>query len=136
MLMMRQAREIKAAIGRAIKSGEFSAHKKAIDGCDGDPAGLFTANTASARTISGNSSTKRYAKPAIAPTETAILMARLDAEIDWVNAQKKQVKKMRKKLVEMKVQSEKWQDEAQSAQRLLTDVKPHWSGWSGLGKAS
>jgi len=79
----------------------------------------------------------RWGRPDVhnAPTETAILMARLDVEIDWLKAQKKQVKKMRKKLVHMKVQSEKWQDEAQSAQRLLTDVQPQWGGWFGLGKA-
>jgi len=62
------------------------------------------------------------------PTETAIVMARLNVEIDWLKSQMEQVKKMRKQLVHMKVQSEKWQDEAQSAQRLLTDMQPQRRG--------
>jgi len=139
MLMMGQAAKqagvSKAAFSRAIKSGKISANKNAIGGWDVDPADLYRVNLVSAGTVSGNSSMNRNAPPANAPTETAILVARLDVEIDWLKAQKEQVKKMRKQLAHMKVQSEKWHDEAQSAQQLLTDIQPQWGGWFGLGKA-
>ncbi|NNJ75917.1 MAG: hypothetical protein HKP56_12235 [Anderseniella sp.] len=139
MLTMGQAAKLvsvgKAALGRAIKSGKISAKKNAIGGWEIDPADLFRVNPASAETVSDNNSIKRNEAPANAPTETAILMARLDVEIDWLKAQMEQVKKMRKQLVHMKLQSEKWQDEAQTEQRLLTDRQPQWGGWFGFGKA-
>ena len=119
MLTIRQAAKqagvSKAALSRAIKSGKISANKNAIDGWDVDPADLFRANPVSAG--------------------TAILMARIDVEIDWLGAQMVQVKKMRKQLAHMKVKSEKWQDESQSAQGLLTDMQPQRRGWFGFGKA-
>ena len=120
MLTIRQAAKqagvSKAALSRAIKSGKISANKNAIDGWDVDPADLFRANPVSAG--------------------TAILMARIDVEIDWLGAQMEQVKKMRKQLDNMKVQSEKWQDQAQSAQRLSTDIRPQRRSWFGFEKAS
>jgi hypothetical protein len=131
----KQAGVSKAALSRAIKSGKIPANKNAIDGWDVDPADLFRVNPVSLGTVSGNSSIKRNPTPANAPTETAILMARLNVEIDWLKAQMERVKTMRKQLAHMKVRSEKWQDQAQSAQRLLTDMQPQRRGWFGFGKA-
>lgn len=121
MLTMGQAAKLtgvsKAALSRAFRIGKISANSNAIDSRDVDPTDVFRVDPVSARTVSGNSSMKRNANPANASTETTILMARLDVEIDWLKAQMEQVKKMRKQLAHMKDRSEKWQNEARSAQR-------------------
>ena len=123
MLTMEQAAKqagvSKATLTRAFRSRRISANKNA--------KGVW------------DSAMKRNAPPASTKVESpqrAVLMARLDAEIDWLKAQMEQVKKMRKQLAHMKVQSEKWQDESQSAQGLLTDMQPQRRGWFGFGKAA
>ena len=115
----KQAGVSKATLTRAFRSRRISANKNAKGGWD--------------------SAMKRTAPPASTKVESpqrAVLMARLDAEIDWLKAQMEQVKMMRKQLDNMKVQSEKWQDESQSAQGLLTDKQPQRRGWFGFGKAA
>lgn len=108
----------KAPLGRAIKIGKISANKNAIAGWDVDPADLSRVHPVSASAVSGNSSMKRNEIVAKASTETAILVARLDAEIDWLKVQAEKVKEMHKQLALMKDRSEKWQEQVQTAQRL------------------
>ena len=114
----KQAGVSKATLTRAFRSRRISANKNAKGGWD--------------------SAMKRNAPPASTKVESprrAVLMARLDAEIDWLKAQMEQVKMMRKQLDNMKVQSEKWQDQAQSAQRLSTDIRTQRRSWFGFVKA-
>jgi hypothetical protein len=115
----KQAGVSKATLTRAFRRRRISANQNAKGGWD--------------------SAMQRNAPPAITKVESpqrAVLMARLDAEIDWLKAQVEQVKMMRKQLDNMKVQSEKWQDQEQSAQRLSTDIRPQRRNWFGFGKAS
>ena len=115
----KQAGVSKATLTRAFRSRRISGNKNAKGGWD--------------------SAMKRNTSPANTKVETpkmAVLMARLDAEIDWLKAQVEQVKMMRKQLDNMKVQSEKWQDQHHSAQRLSTDIRPQRRNWFGFGKAS
>ena len=108
----------KATLTRAFRSRRISANRNAKGGCD--------------------SAMKRTAPPASTKVESpqrAVLMVRLDAEIDWLKAQMEQVKMMRKQLDNMKVQSEKWQDQAQSAQRLSTDIRTQRRSWFAFVKA-
>ena len=115
----KQAGVSKATLTRAFRSRRISANKNAKGGWD--------------------SAMKRNAPPAITKVESpqrAVLMARLDVEIDWLKAQVERVKMMRKQLDNMKVQSEKWQDQHHSAQRLSTDIRPQRRNWFGFGKAS
>lgn len=108
----------KATLTRAFRGGRISANKNAKGGCDS--AMMRTAPLASTKVES---------------PQRAVLMARLDAEIDWLKAQTEHVKLMRKQLDKMKVHSEKWQDQAQSAQRLSTDIRPQRRSWFGIVKA-
>jgi hypothetical protein len=115
----KQAGVGKATLTRAFRRRRISANQNAKGGCDiaikrNVPAAITKVDT----------------------LETALFMARLDAEIDWLKAQVEQVKMMRKQLDNMKVQSEKWQDQAQSTQRLSTDIRPQRRNWFGFGKAS
>ncbi len=131
----KQAGVSKAALSSVFRIGKISANINDIGGRDVDPTDLPRVNPVSAGTVSTNSSIKRNATPANAPTETATFVARLDVEIEWVKAQMEQVKEMRKQLAHMEVRSKKWQDEAQSAQQLLTDMQPQRRGWFSFGKA-
>jgi hypothetical protein len=113
----KQAGVSKATLTRAFRSRRISANKNA-DGWD--------------------SAMKRNAPPAITKVETpetAVLMTRMDVEIDWLKAQMEKVKMMRKQLADMKVQSDKWHDQEHSAQRLLTDTQPQRRGWFSFVKA-
>lgn len=105
----------KAALSRAFRIGQIHAIRNASDGWNVDPPDLFRVNPDSAGTVSGNSFTKRNATLANVSAETSNLMARIDVEIDWLKAQMEQVKMMRQQLADMKVRSEKWQDEVQPA---------------------
>ena len=138
MLTMGQAAKeagvSKATLSRAIKSGKISANKNDNGGWDIDPAELFRVYPVTAATGSGNGAMKRNATPAPAPDETpetAVSMARLETEVHGLKAQ---MELMREQLDDMKIQREKWQDQAQSAQRLLTDMRPERRGWFGLGR--
>ena len=137
MLAMRQEGTGKAALGCETRGGETSANVKAGGGRDIDTVNFSQGSPGSTGTVSGNSSMKRSPRDASVLTDTAILVARIDVEIDWLKAQKNQLKKMRKQLAQMKVQNEKWEAEAQSAKVLLadmSDIQPPCGSWVGFGK--
>jgi len=130
----KQAGVSKTTLSRAIKSGKISANKNDNGGWDIDPSELFRVYPVTAATGSGNSAVKRNATPSPAPDETpetAVSMARLEAEVGGLKAQ---MELMREQLDDMKVERGKWQDQAQSAQRLLTDMRPQRRSWFGLGR--
>ena len=128
----------KATISRAIKAGKISAARnERTGGWDIDPAELFRVFPATGETGvtgGGNSAVKQSATPAnatAATPETAVSMARLEAEVQGLKAQ---MELMRETLDDLKGQRDKWQDQAQSAQRLLTDMRPERRGWFGFGR--
>jgi predicted DNA-binding protein (UPF0251 family) len=130
----KQAGVSKATLSRAIKSGKISANKNDKGGWDIDPAELFRVYPATPATGAGNGAMKRNATPANSPDETpetVASMARLEAEVHGLKAQ---MELMREQLDDMKIQREKWQDQAQSAQRLLTDMRPQRRSWFGFGR--
>ena len=135
MLAMRQHGTGKAASGCDTRGGETFANLNAVGGRDVDPVNFAQGSSGSTGTVSGNGSMKRSPRAASVLTDTAILVARIDAEIDWLKAQKDRLKMMRKQLAKMKVQNEKWQVEAQSAKVLLADIQPPCGSWVGFGKA-
>jgi hypothetical protein len=60
--------------------------------------------------------------------EAAVLQAQLDGL-------KTQVDMMREQLDDLREQRDKWSDQAQTAQRMLTDSRPQKRGWFGFRKA-
>ncbi|TRV26175.1 MAG: DNA-binding protein [Microcystis wesenbergii Mw_MB_S_20031200_S109D] len=122
----------KATLSRAIKSGRVSAHRNDKGGFDIDPAELFRVYPRNAATVVSNSSMKQDATPSETP-ETAGETLALKAEIDGLKAQ---LALMREHSDDIKSQRDSWQKQAESAQRLLADQRPHKRGWFGLGKVS
>lgn len=119
----KQAGVSKATLSRAIKSGKISANKNDKGGWDIDPAELFRVYPATPATGAGNGAMKQNATP----DETAVLHAQVDGL-------KAQLDLMREQVDDLKTQRDNWQDQAQSAQRLLTDMRPQRRSWFGLGR--
>mgnify|MGYP000502706254 CR=1 FL=1 len=123
----KQAGVSKATLSRAIKSGKISANKNDKGGWDIDPAELFRVYPATPVTGAGNGAMKQNATPVPATDETAAFHAQVDGL-------KAQLELMRDQIDDLKSQRDKWQDQAQTAQRLLTDMRPERRGWFGFSK--
>jgi len=114
----------KATISKAIASGRLSATRDDKGHYQIQPAELFRVYPAnSAETVE----TERQDTPNSTPT-----VARLEAEVAGLKAQ---LELMREHAEDTKGQRDKWQAQAETAQRLLADMRPQRRGWFGLGRA-
>lgn len=113
----KQAGISKATLSRAIKNGRVSATRNDKGGWDVDPAELFRVYPRNGATVAANGSMKRDATPAATAHETPALQA----EIEGLRAQ---LALMREQLDDVKDQRDGWQKQAESAQRLLQDMRP------------
>lgn len=115
----------KATLSRAIKSGRMSARRNDKGGFDIDPAELF-------RVFPRNSSSNSSMEQTVTPVETGDATgetAALRAEIQGLKAQ---LSLMREHMADTKEQRDKWQQQAENAQRLLADQRQARRGWFGL----
>lgn len=131
----KEARTSKATISRAIAAGRLSATRNDKGGWDIDPAELFRVFPRNPVTGSGNGGVQQTVTPSKAHSatpETAIENAALKAEIEGLRAM---VQQLREQTDDLKQQRDGWQDQAKTAQRVLSDMRPK-RGLFGFLKAS
>lgn len=134
MLTLGQAARLtgtsKTTLTRAIKAGRLSATRR-DDGSYGiDEAELsrvYTVNVETPATGAVTGAAVHHAPPERDPSDTLALRV----EIEGLKAQ---LALMREHADELRHQRDGWQNQAESAQRLLADHRPVRPRWFGLGK--
>jgi len=116
-----QAGVSKSTILRAVQKGRLSADRTDKGGYSIDPAEVERVYGDRSAQQSSNGVKGQGATG----DETAVLQAQLDGL-------KTQVDMMREQLDDLREQRDKWSDQAQSAQRMLTDSRPQKRGWFGF----
>lgn len=119
----------KSTISRAISSGKLSVISKETGSYSIDPSELFRVFP---RNSSSNSNMERLATHNETPVQhhdTAALIA----EIAGLKAV---ILKLEDQIVDLKQQRDGWQEQAQSSQRLLVDMRPKGGLWGFLKRGS
>jgi len=125
----------KSTISRAISTGKLSVFSKNSGGYSIDPSELFRVFPSNR---SDNGSMKRSTTQTgtgtqlATNTETVADNAALKAELAGLRAI---ILKLEDQIADLKQQRDRWQEQAQSSQRLLVDMRPR-SGFFGFLKRS
>ena len=135
MLTLGQAARLsdtsKTTLTRAIKAGRLSAIRRDDGSYEIDPAELSRVYTVKVETPATGAVTGTVVHQATPERDPGDTLA-LRAEIEGLKAQ---LALMREHADDLKSQRDGWQNQAESAQRLLADQRPAKRGWFGLGRA-
>lgn len=107
----------KSTISRAIASGRLSVFSKGTGSYSIDPAELF-------RVFPSNSSDNPPLERSATPIETPAQHHDTAALVAEIAGLKAVILKLEDQIADLKQQRDGWQDQAQSSQRLLVDMRP------------